>query len=80
MGEPHASALYESLLQRLRTAYRADRIRDGRFGAKMLVHIENDGPVTIELESPVTVGAAVVADAGGKKVSSRTVPAEQLQA
>lgn len=26
---------------------------DGKFGAYMQVHIENDGPVTIELESPV---------------------------
>lgn len=25
---------------------------DGKFGAMMQVHIENDGPVTIEIESP----------------------------
>lgn len=25
---------------------------DGKFGAYMQVHIENDGPVTLELESP----------------------------
>lgn len=25
---------------------------DGKFGAYMQVHIENDGPVTINLESP----------------------------
>ena len=25
---------------------------DGKFGAYMQVHIQNDGPVTIELESP----------------------------
>lgn len=25
---------------------------DGKFGAKMEVHIQNDGPVTIELTSP----------------------------
>lgn len=28
-------------------------ILDGKFGAYMQVHIQNDGPVTIELESPV---------------------------
>lgn len=28
------------------------KISDGVFGAYMKVHIENDGPVTIELESP----------------------------
>ncbi|GCB67688.1 hypothetical protein scyTo_0010286 [Scyliorhinus torazame] len=27
-------------------------ISDGKFGAYMQVHIQNDGPVTIELESP----------------------------
>lgn len=28
-------------------------ISDGQFGAMMNVTIENDGPVTLELESPV---------------------------
>lgn len=68
MGEPNASALYNMLLDRLRTAYRADRIKDGRFGAMMLVHIENDGPVTIELESPVG-GPQATTDAGKRKTS-----------
>lgn len=27
-------------------------VADGKFGAYMQVHIENDGPVTLELESP----------------------------
>lgn len=27
-------------------------MEDGKFGAYMQVHIENDGPVTLELESP----------------------------
>lgn len=26
---------------------------DGKFGAMMQVHIQNDGPVTIEIESPL---------------------------
>lgn len=25
---------------------------DGKFGAMMQVHIQNDGPVTLEIESP----------------------------
>ena len=29
-------------------------IIDGKFGAMMQVHIQNDGPVTIQLESPVS--------------------------
>lgn len=28
------------------------RFSDGKFGARMQVHIQNDGPVTIELVSP----------------------------
>lgn len=32
-------------------------LTDGKFGAYMQVHIQNDGPVTIELESPAP-GAA----------------------
>lgn len=36
---------------------------DGVFGAMMQVHIQNDGPVTIEIESPRTA-KAVLADEG----------------
>ena len=28
------------------------KLLDGKFGAYMQVHIQNDGPVTIEIESP----------------------------
>lgn len=36
---------------------------DGKFGAYMQVHIQNDGPVTIELESPAaTVDLKQVSD------------------
>lgn len=35
-------------LERLNKNY----ILDGKFGAMMQVHIQNDGPVTIEIESP----------------------------
>lgn len=33
-------------------------LTDGKFGAYMQVHIQNDGPVTIELESPAPGAAA----------------------
>lgn len=37
---------------------------DGKFGAYMQVHIQNDGPVTIELESPAaTVDPKQVSEA-----------------
>ncbi|XP_055539887.1 D-aminoacyl-tRNA deacylase [Wyeomyia smithii] len=52
MQGPEAQSLYGVLLQRLGSQYRPDRVKNGRFGAMMQVHIQNDGPVTIELESP----------------------------
>lgn len=51
--EPVASkALYDGLLNKLRTQYSFGRILDGQFGAYMSVNIQNDGPVTISIESP----------------------------
>ncbi|XP_034484713.1 D-aminoacyl-tRNA deacylase isoform X1 [Drosophila innubila] len=48
-----ANQLYNLFLDRLRQSYDDSKIKDGKFGAYMQVHIENDGPVTIELESPL---------------------------
>lgn len=47
-----AQFLYNKLLEKLRTAYDASKIKDGKFGAMMEVAIVNSGPVTIEIESP----------------------------
>ncbi|KAM9792076.1 D-aminoacyl-tRNA deacylase 1 [Neosynchiropus ocellatus] len=47
-----AQPFYESVLENLRSSYKPESVRDGRFGAFMQVHIQNDGPVTIELSSP----------------------------
>ncbi|CAK1545677.1 unnamed protein product [Leptosia nina] len=48
--------VYEQFLQLLRDQYKPDKIKDGVFGAYMQVSIQNDGPVTLELESPVSNG------------------------
>ncbi|XP_035899631.1 D-aminoacyl-tRNA deacylase-like isoform X1 [Anopheles stephensi] len=53
MQGPAAQQLYGELLNRLREQYSPQRVQDGRFGAMMQVHIQNDGPVTLEIESPV---------------------------
>ncbi|XP_034116041.1 D-aminoacyl-tRNA deacylase isoform X1 [Drosophila albomicans] len=53
MKGDEANQLYNHFLDRLRQSYDATKIKDGKFGAYMQVHIENDGPVTIELESPL---------------------------
>lgn len=41
-----ANPLYESFNEQLRSVHGID-VQTGAFGADMLVHIENDGPVTI---------------------------------
>ncbi|XP_077289215.1 D-aminoacyl-tRNA deacylase [Arctopsyche grandis] len=52
MSADQSQALYQEFLTELGTNYNKDKIKDGVFGAYMQVHIQNDGPVTIELESP----------------------------
>ena len=44
-----AEALFDYLLAQARTAW--PRVETGRFGADMQVHLVNDGPVTILLET-----------------------------
>ncbi|XKL66348.1 hypothetical protein PGB90_009768 [Kerria lacca] len=44
--------LYDKFLQSLRSQYKTELIKDGKFGASMVVDIVNDGPVTIQIESP----------------------------
>uniref|UniRef100_F1LF78 D-aminoacyl-tRNA deacylase n=1 Tax=Ascaris suum TaxID=6253 RepID=F1LF78_ASCSU len=51
MGPEESPEFYERFIQRLKEAYVADRIKDGKFGAYMNVQIENDGPVTVLLDS-----------------------------
>lgn len=48
-------------------------LSDGKFGAYMQVHIQNDGPVTIELESPAP--SAAISDP--KQVSRGLVPSPE---
>ncbi|XP_030003266.1 D-aminoacyl-tRNA deacylase 1 [Sphaeramia orbicularis] len=47
-----AQPFYNSFLENMRSSYKPELIKDGKFGAYMQVHIQNDGPVTIELTSP----------------------------
>lgn len=42
---------YEEFLSLLKKGYSAEKVKDGKFAAYMQVHIQNDGPVTIQLES-----------------------------
>ncbi|XP_033101105.1 D-aminoacyl-tRNA deacylase 1-like [Anneissia japonica] len=48
---------YEEFLQLLQKDYKPAMIKDGKFGAYMQVHIQNDGPVTIQIDSPTEIAA-----------------------
>ena len=51
MKGDEAKALFDDMAEELGKSYCQDKIKVGQFGAMMSVSIENDGPVTIELES-----------------------------
>ncbi|KAI8387956.1 D-tyrosyl-tRNA deacylase [Radiomyces spectabilis] len=46
-----AKILYDNFLDKLGKSHDPALIKDGKFGAMMLVDIVNDGPVTLELDS-----------------------------
>ncbi|XP_018872977.3 D-aminoacyl-tRNA deacylase 1 isoform X3 [Gorilla gorilla gorilla] len=75
MPTEQAEGFYNSFLEQLRKTYSPELIKDGKFGAYMQVHIQNDGPVTIELESP----APGTATSDPKQTDSRSVSQAGVQ-
>ena len=57
MGGDAAKEFYSQFLQEVRKGHPGgdEKVKDGKFGAYMQVNIQNDGPVTLELESLPTV-------------------------
>uniref|UniRef100_A0A914C1Z1 D-aminoacyl-tRNA deacylase n=1 Tax=Acrobeloides nanus TaxID=290746 RepID=A0A914C1Z1_9BILA len=51
MDPQKAPDFYANFMNVLGKEYDADKIKDGQFGAMMSVSIENDGPVTITIDS-----------------------------
>lgn len=51
MEGERSKQFYERFLHKIRSEYREDLVKDGEFGALMQVDIQNDGPVTLEIES-----------------------------
>ncbi len=51
MSSEQSKEFYEKFLLQMRKHYKDEKIKDGRFGAYMQVNIQNDGPVTILLDS-----------------------------
>lgn len=52
MGPETSEEFYSDFISEMKKAYSEEKIKDGKFGAYMQVNIQNDGPVTISLESP----------------------------
>ncbi|KAI9032106.1 D-tyrosyl-tRNA deacylase 1 [Hyaloraphidium curvatum] len=62
MKSAESEAMYSDFLAKMRASYVPERIQNGRFGAMMDVSINNDGPVTIIIESPQQARGDVPAD------------------
>ncbi|KAF7543178.1 hypothetical protein G7Z17_g10954 [Cylindrodendrum hubeiense] len=45
-----ASRLYQYFVQKVRSEYREENVKDGKFQAMMEVALVNDGPVTLEIQ------------------------------
>ncbi|XP_031552866.1 D-aminoacyl-tRNA deacylase 1-like isoform X2 [Actinia tenebrosa] len=70
MGGEESEKFYQTFLEKMRTAYKPEAIKDGKFAAYMQVHIQNDGPVTINLESTPSSNNQQEKQNPGKKVKS----------
>jgi D-tyrosyl-tRNA(Tyr) deacylase len=51
MTPKEAKEMYDEFLKKAREEYKENGIKEGQFGAMMDVHIENDGPVTVLIDS-----------------------------
>ncbi|KAJ6257935.1 D-tyrosyl-tRNA(Tyr) deacylase, variant 2 [Drechslerella dactyloides] len=52
MEPEKARALYETFFKRVQQDYQPEKVKDGVFQAMMQVALVNDGPVTLELNTP----------------------------
>ncbi|KAJ9120610.1 hypothetical protein QFC22_002539 [Naganishia vaughanmartiniae] len=70
-----SSVFYNEFLGDMRTAYSADKIQDGKFGAMMQVSLCNDGPVTITIDSKAKPPSAPQSRANTPFASGESTPA-----
>lgn len=75
MGSDQSEAFYHQFLTALKSKYKADFVKDGKFGAMMQVNIQNDGPVTITLDS----GTQGQAGNGAKQESTADLKQAQTE-
>ena len=51
LNPDEANKLYNEFVDSLKKSYKQDKIQTGKFGEMMAVHLINDGPVTLILDS-----------------------------
>uniref|UniRef100_A0A8I6X4T6 D-aminoacyl-tRNA deacylase n=2 Tax=Hordeum vulgare subsp. vulgare TaxID=112509 RepID=A0A8I6X4T6_HORVV len=78
MPPAKAKPFYASLVEKFQKSYKADSVKDGIFGAMMKVSLVNDGPVTMQVDSPSLQGSGQSSngDAGLVKDGEAAVPSE----
>lgn len=62
MPAQESEPFYMNFLAELRKEYVPELVRDGKFGAMMEVCIQNNGPVTLEIESPISSNCKKMSD------------------
>ncbi|KAL4717311.1 hypothetical protein ACJJTC_017198 [Scirpophaga incertulas] len=72
MPAEKSRVFYETFVQGLKEAYEPEKIKDGAFGEYMQVSIQNDGPVTFEIESPAHINK------NNKRMGVQVVPQVDL--
>ncbi|KAJ9105369.1 hypothetical protein QFC21_001738 [Naganishia friedmannii] len=70
-----SSIFYNEFLNDMRTAYSAEKIQDGKFGAMMQVSLCNDGPVTIIIDSKAKPPSAPPSRSNTPLTSGTSTPA-----
>ncbi|KAI4203017.1 MAG: hypothetical protein LQ346_001864 [Caloplaca aetnensis] len=81
-GGETARALYDHFVVKVQELYEKDRVKNGVFQAMMQVNLQNDGPVTLEIQTnPAKVSHKDQAgtEAKEEKKSEYELPPELLQ-
>ena len=73
MGGSEAEGLYEAFVEKCRSELAPGKVSTGSFGAMMQVELCNDGPVTVELLSPVAPSTAPSAAASAAASAAPSV-------
>ncbi|KAL8700992.1 MAG: hypothetical protein Q9224_000704 [Gallowayella concinna] len=83
-GGEQARELYDHFVKNVQELYEKDKVKNGVFQAMMQVNLQNDGPVTLEIQTnPSSTqakgNAGTNADAKGEKKGEYQLPAELLE-